>query len=40
MKLYPDGRHEMLNETNREDVYQELLGWMLQKLQAQCASRE
>lgn len=37
LKLYPDGRHEMLNEANREDVYQELLGWMLQKLQAQCA---
>lgn len=28
MKLYPKGRHEMLNEVNREDVYQDLLGWI------------
>jgi alpha-beta hydrolase superfamily lysophospholipase len=28
MKLYPKGRHEMLNETNREEVYQDLLEWM------------
>jgi len=28
MKLYPDGRHEMLNETNQERVKQELLDWL------------
>lgn len=25
LKLYPDGRHEMLNETNREEVYNDVL---------------
>ncbi len=25
MKLYPEGRHEMLNETNREEVYNDIL---------------
>ena len=28
MKLYPDGRHEMLNEINKEEVYQDLLQWL------------
>jgi len=26
--LYPGGRHEMLNETNRDDVEQDLLTWL------------
>lgn len=26
--LYPGGRHEMLNETNREDVWQMVLDWL------------
>lgn len=26
--LYPDGRHEMLNETNRDDVHHDLLTWL------------
>ena len=25
LKLYPEGRHEMLNETNRQEVYQDIL---------------
>lgn len=25
MKLYPEGRHEMLNETNRDEVYRDVL---------------
>ena len=25
MKLYPQGRHEMLNETNRAEVYNDVL---------------
>ncbi|MDD3191630.1 MAG: lysophospholipase, partial [Bacilli bacterium] len=27
-KLYPGGRHEMLNEINKEDVYQDILKWL------------
>ena len=28
MKLYPGGRHEMHNETNRDEVYADLLRWL------------
>jgi alpha-beta hydrolase superfamily lysophospholipase len=28
LKVYPDGRHEMLNEINREDVTADLLHWI------------
>lgn len=28
LRLYPDGRHEMLNETNRQDVYNDIIAWM------------
>ncbi len=27
-KLYKNGRHEMLNETNKLEVYRDLLGWL------------
>ncbi|MBQ5755588.1 MAG: alpha/beta hydrolase, partial [Oscillospiraceae bacterium] len=27
MMLYPGGRHEMLNETNRAQVYEDILAW-------------
>ncbi|MDP4095413.1 lysophospholipase [Paenibacillus sp. P96] len=27
-KLYPDGRHEMLHEINREEVMSDLIGWL------------
>lgn len=27
-KFYYDGRHEMLNETNRDEVYQDVLDWI------------
>ena len=27
-KLYSGGRHEMLNETNKLAVYEDLLGWL------------
>lgn len=30
LKLYPGARHEVLNETNREEVYADLLDWMEQ----------
>ena len=32
MKLYPGGRHEMLNEINREDVKKDILDWINEKL--------
>ena len=28
VKLYPGGRHEMLNETNRAEVYDDVLAWL------------
>ena len=28
LKVYPGGRHEMLNETNREEVVTDLLAWL------------
>lgn len=28
LKLYPGGRHEMLNETNKEEVYADVLAWL------------
>lgn len=33
MRLYPDGRHEMLNELNRADVYNDILAWIIEKLE-------
>jgi alpha-beta hydrolase superfamily lysophospholipase len=34
-KLYPGGRHEMLNETNRAEVMRDVVAW----LDEQCAKR-
>ena len=31
LRLYPGGRHEMLNEINKEDVYQDILRWLSSK---------
>ena len=28
VKLYPDGRHEMFNELNQEEVWNDLIGWL------------
>jgi alpha-beta hydrolase superfamily lysophospholipase len=28
VRIYPDARHEILNETNREEVVAELIGWI------------
>ena len=33
VKLYPEGRHEMLNETNRQQVYEDVLIWLEGHLQ-------
>lgn len=27
-KFYPDGRHEMLNELNREEVSKDVVTWL------------
>ena len=32
MKIYPDRRHEMLNEVNKDEVYADVLNWMESKL--------
>ncbi|HQD91764.1 MAG TPA: lysophospholipase [Bacilli bacterium] len=32
VKLYPNGRHEMLNEINKEEVYQDILNWLNMQL--------
>ena len=26
--IYPEGRHEMLNESNRAEVYADILAWL------------
>lgn len=31
IKLYPDARHEIFNEINREEVYSDLLNWLSKK---------
>ncbi|MFB0921797.1 MAG: alpha/beta hydrolase, partial [Oscillospiraceae bacterium] len=36
LKLYHDSRHEILNELNKEEVYEDLLSW----LQTKCRARE
>ncbi len=28
IRLYPGGRHEMLNETNYEEVQKDILDWL------------
>ena len=32
IKLYKDGRHEMLNELNRDEVYADILDWLNSKI--------
>ena len=32
LKLYPDGRHEMHNELNREEVFADVLAWLNQHI--------
>ena len=32
IRIYPEGRHEMLNEVNREEVYADILAWLDEKL--------
>ena len=35
VKLYPEGRHEMLNELNRDQVFQDVLAWLEKHMPAQ-----
>ena len=32
LRLYPEGRHEMLNELNRSDVYRDIVNWLNEKI--------
>ena len=32
IRLYPGGRHEMLNEVNKYDVYNDILAWLQEKV--------
>ena len=32
MKLYPEGRHEMLNELNKQEVMEDLAQWLKTKM--------
>jgi alpha-beta hydrolase superfamily lysophospholipase len=32
IKLYPNDRHEILNELDRETVYNDIYQWMLSKM--------
>lgn len=32
IKLYPGGRHEMLNEINKDEVYTDILTWLGSKI--------
>ena len=34
IKLYKDGRHEMLNELNKDEVYSDILAWINSKVKA------
>ena len=31
-KLYPGGRHEILNEINRQEVYEDVAKWLVRVL--------
>jgi alpha-beta hydrolase superfamily lysophospholipase len=39
-KFYPEARHELLNETNREEVIKDLLGWMKRVLSRHSAAEQ
>ena len=32
LRVYADGRHEMLNETNRDEFTTDVLGWIARQL--------
>ena len=38
LKLYPGARHEVLNETNRAEVYADVAAWLEDKFPARGAA--
>lgn len=32
-KLYKDGRHELLNEINKEEVFEDIICWLNNKIE-------
>ena len=34
LKLYPEGRHEIINEINRQEVYEDITAWILNRLES------
>ena len=38
LKLYPDGRHEMLNETNKQEVMEDVINWLDHQCQVSTAA--
>jgi len=34
LKLYKGGRHEMLNEVNKNEVEQDVINWLSEKIKA------
>ncbi|HKT51408.1 MAG TPA: hypothetical protein VJV96_13990, partial [Candidatus Angelobacter sp.] len=39
-KFYPEARHELLNEINREEVTSDLMGWMKRVLSRQSVAEQ
>jgi alpha-beta hydrolase superfamily lysophospholipase len=39
VRTYPDARHEILNETNRDEVIAELNGWLDRVVEGPAAHR-
>ena len=35
LKMYPEDRHEILNEINRREVYEDIYGWLEKQLTAE-----
>jgi alpha-beta hydrolase superfamily lysophospholipase len=35
LQLYPDARHELLNELNRDEVFADLRNWMWERVVSQ-----
>ncbi len=38
--IYPGGRHEMLNEENRSEVYQDIIKWINEQISTKAASQQ
>lgn len=40
VKLYPEGRHEMLHENNKEEVYKDILLWLEEKTRERSVKKD